>query len=89
MAKGHGSSSALQIKTLGNFIQESGSPASNVRDTSSFQGPQAGVGINKFNRQSTSFNFLNTDIAKDRGRPNSFSKETTGSIYGGSIGESS
>ena len=85
MAKGNGASSALQIKTLGNFIKESGSPASNVRDTSSFEGPQAGVGINKFNRQSTSFNFLNKDIRP--GHVQALSKETTGSVYGGAIGE--
>jgi hypothetical protein len=87
MAKGHAASSSMQIKTLGNFIQENASPASRVRDTSNFEGPSAGVGINKFNRQSTSFNFLNSDIAKDRGRPNSLAKETTGSVYGGPIGE--
>ena len=89
MAKGHKSSSALQIRTLGSFIDEGASPRPNVRDSSTFKGPQAGVGINKYTRQSTSFNFLNSDIARDRGRPNSISKETTGSVYGGAIGESS
>ena len=40
----------------------------------------------KLTRGSNVFNFHNADIARDRGRPNAFSKETTGTVYGGNIG---
>jgi hypothetical protein len=58
-----------------------------VKDVQEFTGPTAGASQSKYTRQSTSFNFLNSDIARDRGRPNAFSKETSSSIYGGAIGE--
>lgn len=42
----------------------------------------------KLNRGSNTFVFTNQQISQDRGgRPNALSKETTGTIYGGAIGE--
>ena len=87
MAKGHKSSSALQIRTLGSFIDEGASPRPTVRDSSTFKGPEAGVGINKFNRQSTSFNFFTKDVKKDG--PQAIDKNTITSVYGGAIGGNS
>lgn len=57
-----------------------------IKDVHYFSGTTAGPSLNKYTRSSTSFNFLNRDIARDRGVPNALSRETTGSIYGGSIG---
>ena len=62
--------------------------AAGIHDVHHFLGPMAGASVSKYNRASTSFNFLNADISKERGRPNAYSKETRSSIYGGSIGGS-
>jgi hypothetical protein len=40
----------------------------------------------KLTRGSNVFNFHNQEIAEERGRPNALSKETMGTVYGGSIG---
>jgi len=48
-------------------------------------GPAA-LAQSKLTKGSNVFNFHNAEIARDRGRPNALSKETTGTVYGGSIG---
>lgn len=49
-----------------------------------YEGPQAGVGINKQNRTSTAFNFNTKEMRP--GHVQSHSRETSTSIYGGPIG---
>lgn len=40
----------------------------------------------KLTRGSNVFQFYNSQIADERGRPNALAKETMGTVYGGSIG---
>jgi len=40
----------------------------------------------KFTRQSTAFNFYSSDIAKERQHPNAYTADTSGTVFGGSIG---
>ena len=60
----------------------------NVASTQHYESPtkiQARA-QSKLTRGSNVFNFHNADIAEERGRPNAASKETMGTVYGGSIG---
>ncbi len=87
-AKHPATSSAQQRLGYSSLVHPQGGAVSErIQDKATFQGPHAGASLNKNNRASTAFNFNNSDIARDRGRPNALSKETTGSIYGGSIGQ--
>ena len=70
------------------FAQSQGNAGYNVGSAQSYEaaGPSA-QSQSKLNRGSNAFVFNNQDIARDRGRPNALSKETTGTVYGGAIGE--
>ena len=61
---------------------------SGVASTQSYEvtGPGA-QSQSRLNRGSNTFVFTNQQISQERGRPNALSKETTGTVYGGSIGE--
>ena len=60
----------------------------NVASTQSYEAVGPGAqSQSRLNNTSNAYVFTNSQIAADRGRPNALSKETTGTVYGGSIGE--
>jgi len=71
------------------FAQSQGNAGYNVGSAQSyeFDPNTAARSQSKLNRGSNAFVFNNQDIARERGRPNALSKETTGTVYGGAIGE--
>jgi hypothetical protein len=81
MSKRQNPSSARQ------FAEEQGSRGYGVGSVQSYDEPTKNrvQSQRKDNRTSSAFVFNNADIARERGTPNSFSKETTGTVYGGAI----
>jgi hypothetical protein len=83
MSQRHNPSSAKQ------FAQEQGSRGYGVGSSQEYDSPSPSAqSQSKLNRGSNAFVFTNAQIAADKGgRPNALSKETTGTVYGGAIGE--
>jgi hypothetical protein len=83
MSQRHNPSSAKQ------FAQEQGSRGYGVGSSQDYESPTRNrvQSQSKMNRSSTSFVFNNADIAEGKGTPNALSRETTGTVYGGAIGE--
>lgn len=70
------------------FAQTQGNNGYGVGSSQQYEaGGPAAQSQSKLNRGSNAFVFNNQDIARERGRPNALSKETTGTVYGGAIGE--
>ena len=88
MQTAHSASSHQQLMTARGFAasQKEAKASSHVVSVDPGHGLSSFAGQGSLNNQSTSFNFLNTDIAREKGRPNAASSETLGAIYAGRIG---
>jgi hypothetical protein len=68
-------------------LGEKARTAHNVQSISNFEDTHpAAPSLSKLTLGSTAYNFYNPHIAKERGRPNVFSKPTAGTVFGGGIG---
>jgi len=61
------------------------------KDVHHFGGTEHLASLSQLNKESNSFNFSNSEIAKGRSsggfaRPNALSKTSSGTFYGGSVG---
>lgn len=84
----HSAGSNVQATTIKGFAekQRAATASSHVVSIDPGHGQFNQAGQGKLNRQSNSFNFFNSDIARERGRPNAASAETFGAVYAGRIG---
>lgn len=76
--------------TLNRFSEEQRSKATSgaVVSVDPGKGQSQLASANKNNRGSNSFVFNNSDIAREKGRPNAASAETLGEVYAGRVGGS-
>jgi hypothetical protein len=66
--------------------QKEANASSHVVSVDPGKGPSQFAGANIKNRGSNAFVFNNSDIAREKGRPNAASAETLGEVYAGRIG---
>ena len=83
----HSSASHAQ-QTIGRFSEEQRQKTASgpVVSVDYGAGPSQLPSANKMNRGSNAFVFNNSDIAREKGRPNAASAETLGEVYAGRIG---